>query len=116
MGEPKPSRIPEVDEPAEVLNPETPSAVAPVTEYQSSEELQRKNRDVFASEEAEKNKQKDQTAKDKVKKVLDKYIAKHSKTTEVRKLAKEAERTVEAQLDLSADLVEILEKIKNELR
>ncbi len=109
-------RIPEVDEPAEVLNTPVPNAPAPTAEYQSSEELQRKNRDVFADEQAKKNKQKDQTEQAKVKKVLDKYIEKHSKTSEVRKMAKEGERTAEAQLDLSAELVVILEKIKNELR
>jgi hypothetical protein len=109
------SRIPEVDEPVEVLSPPTQS-VAPTMEYHSSEQLQQRNRDVFASEQAKKNKDKNRTEKDKIHKVLDQYIEKHSKTSEVRKMAQEGERTAEAQLDLSAEVVVILEKIKNELR
>jgi hypothetical protein len=106
----------EVDEPAALLNTPEPNAVAPTSEYQSSEELQRRNRDVFADKTAKANQQKDQTEKAKVRNVLDKYIAKHSKTSEVRKMAKEDGRTADAQLDLSAEVVVILEKIKNELR
>lgn len=85
-------------------------------EYQSSEELQRASRGAFIDEAAKKKVEEQQTEKDKLRKVLDRYIAKHSKTTDVREMAKEGKRTVEAQLDLSADLVEILEKIKKELR
>lgn len=84
--------------------------------YQSSEELQRANRDVFADKSAETKAKQERTEKDKIHKVLDKYIAKHSKTNAVREMAKEGNRTAEAQLDLSAEVVEILEKIKNELR
>lgn len=109
-------KLEEVDEPTAVLNTPEPNATAPTAEYQSSEELQRRNRDVFADKAAEDNKKKDQTAKAKVRNVLDKYIAKYSKTSEVRKMAQEAKRTAEAQLDLSAEVVVILEKIKNELR
>lgn len=116
MGAPEKSRIPEVDEPAEVLNPPTPSAVAPIAEYQSSEELQRRNRDTFVDKATEKAAKDQRTEKDKLHKVLDKHIAKHSKTTDVREMAKKNKRTAEYQLDLSADLVELLEKIKNELR
>lgn len=112
----KPSRIPEVDEPAEVLNSSTPSAVPPTAEYHSSEELQRRSRDTFVDEAAKKAAKEERTQKDKIHAVLDKHIAKHSKTSEVRKMAKEGERTAEAQLDLSAEVVVILEKIKNELR
>lgn len=87
-----------------------------MSEYQSSEELQRANRDTFVDKAAQKKADKERTEKDKLHKVLDEHIAKHSKTTYVRKIAKENERTAEYQLDLSADLVELLEKIKNELR
>ena len=86
-----------------------------MAEYQSSEELQRAKRDAFVDESAKKAAEAQQTEKQKVAKVLDKYIIKHQKTTEVRKMAKEAKRGAEYQLDLSADLVEILSKIKNEL-
>lgn len=116
MADSKVSRIPEVDEPEEALASPAPAVVAPSVEYHSSEQIQQRNRDVFASEQAKKNKEKDRTVKDKIHKVLDQYIDKHSKTSEVRKMAKEGERTAEAQLDLSADIVVILEKIKNELR
>lgn len=85
-------------------------------EYQSSEELQRANRDTFTDEAAKKQAQERQTEKQKLHKVLDKYIAKHSKTSHVREMAKEGKRSAQAQLDLSAEVVVILEKIKNELR
>lgn len=107
---------PEVDEPAEVLNTPVPNAPAPTAEYKSSEELQRRSRDVFADKTAKDSQKKDQTAKAKVKALLDVYIEKHSKTSSVRDMAKEGERTAEAQLDLSAEVVVILEKIKKELR
>lgn len=86
-----------------------------MAEYQSSEELQRASRDAFIDEAAKKAEEAQQTEKQKVARVLDKYITKHQKSTEIRKMAKEGGRTAEAQLDLSADLVEILTKIKNEL-
>jgi hypothetical protein len=82
--------------------------------YQSSEELQRHN-SVFTDKSAEKVKS-GTTESDKFKRVLDKYISKHSLTKNVRALAKENKRTADYQLDLSADLVLILEKIKSELR
>lgn len=87
-----------------------------MNEYQSSEELQRATRDAFISDEAKKAEAQKRTEKDKLHKVLDKYIAKHQSTKSVREMAKENQRTADYQLDLSADLVEILEKIKNELR
>lgn len=87
-----------------------------MAEYQSSEELQRAARGTFIDEAAQRAAQEQRTEKDKIHTVLDKYIAKYSKTSTVRELAKQGNRTAEAQLDLSADLVEILEKIKNELR
>lgn len=86
-----------------------------MADYQSSEELQRANRDAFVDESAKKAAEAQLSEKQKVAKVLDKYINRHSKTTEIRKMAKENSRSAEAQLDLSADLVEILSKIKNEL-
>ena len=86
-------------------------------EYSSSEELQRQ-RSVFADKTTKK--EVNTTETDKIKKILDLYIAKHSKTTTVRALSKEnpnvAQYGVGYQLDLSADIVEILEKIKSELR
>jgi hypothetical protein len=86
-----------------------------MSEYISSEELQRHNADVFAGKTAKK-KTVDTTETDKVKKVLGIYIAKHSATINVREEAKNNNRTAEYQLDLSADLVIILQKIKSELR
>lgn len=86
-------------------------------EYNSSEELQRQ-RSVFADNAPKK--EANTTETDKIKKILDLYIAKHSKTTAVRALSKGnpsvAQYGVGYQLDLSADIVEILEKIKSELR
>jgi hypothetical protein len=87
-----------------------------MTDYNSSEELQRAKRDAFVDKAAQNKAEESQTEKQKITKVLDKYIAKHSKTTEIRKMAKEGKRTADQQLDLSAELVEILEKIKSELR
>lgn len=87
-----------------------------MSDYNSSEELQRANRDTFVDEAAKNAAKKERSEKDKLHKILDKYIAKHSSTKDVRALAKDGKRTADYQLDLSADLVEILEKIKNELR
>jgi len=87
-----------------------------MAEYQSSEELQRATRGTFVDEATRNAAKQERTEKDKLHAVLDKYIAKHSKTSDVRDMAKEYERTAEYQLDLSADLVKILEKIKKELR
>ncbi len=86
------------------------------TEYQSSEEIQRKNRDAFVDESAQKKQEEQRTEKDKLHRVLDKYIKQHTSTKDVRDLAKKNERSVDAQLNLSADLVEILETIKKDLR
>lgn len=87
-----------------------------MSEYQSSEELQRATHDAFVDKAAKKAADDRRTEKDKLHKVLDQYIAKHSKTTDVREMAKENNRTADYQLDLSADIVAVLEKIKNELR
>lgn len=87
-----------------------------MSEYQSSEELQRANRDAFVDKAAQKKAEQARTEKDKVHAVLDKYVKKHESTKSVRAMAIENKRDANYQLDLSADLVEILEKIKNELR
>lgn len=84
-------------------------------EYNSSESVQRQNIDVFTGG-ASGKKPANLTEKNKLKKMLDFYIDRHSKTTAVRAMAKESNRGVEYQLDLSADIVELLEKIKKELR
>lgn len=84
--------------------------------YISSEELQRHNAEVFARDEANKKQATQRTEKDKVKDVLDIYIAKHNSTKEVRAMAKEQKRGADYQLDLSADIAEILIKIKSELK
>lgn len=90
-----------------------------MSEYNSSEELQLANRGVFADKAAEKARKKaqaNQSEREQLHRVLDKYIAEHTKTTDVREMAKKNNRTADYQLDLSADIVEILEKIKTELR
>jgi hypothetical protein len=84
--------------------------------YNSSEELQRASREAFVDESAKKKQQQERSEKDRVHAFLDKHISKHSKTSDVRDMAKENDRTAEYQLDLSADIVVLLEKIKNELR
>lgn len=84
--------------------------------YNSSEELQRHNAEVFASKEADRQRKKQLTDKERLISGLDKYIEKYSKTTSVRKMAEEKKRTADYQLDLSADIVEVLEKIKSDLR
>lgn len=88
-----------------------------MSEYISSENLQRaaaNKAEVFADN--TKEKKVDTSESDRVKKVLDKYVKLHSNTVSVRAMAKENDHTADYQLDLSADIVEILTKIKNELR
>lgn len=84
--------------------------------YNSSEELARVNRQTFIQKEAEKEKRKQLTDKERLLSGLDQYIAKYSTTTTVRKMAEEKKRTADYQLDLSADIVEVLTKIKSDLR
>lgn len=87
-----------------------------MSEYQSSEDIQRQHSaDVFARAE-QKRTERVATEKQKLVKVIDSYIGLHSSTKSVRAAAKESGRSAEYQLDLSADIVEILEKIKSELR
>lgn len=85
-------------------------------EYNSSEELALAHRQSVFAEEQKKKETDVLTAKQRYDKVLDKYIDIHSNTKSVRKHAAENKRTNDYQLDLSADLVEVLEKIKSEMR
>jgi VIT1/CCC1 family predicted Fe2+/Mn2+ transporter len=87
-----------------------------VETYSSSEEFQRVHAAGLAHREAEEAKQKATTDKQKIKAALDKYIAKYSKTSEVRKMAAANKKSADHQLDVCAEVVEILEKLKNELR
>jgi hypothetical protein len=110
------------------MNPEEKKAqllnepiAAPVIEggaevYSSSEEFQRAHRVGLAKQKEDEERQKALTEKQRVRKVLDKYIEKYSKTTETRKRAKASNKSADHQLDVDAEVVEILEKIKNELR
>ena len=84
--------------------------------YSSSEEFQRAHRVGLAKQKEDEERQKALTEKQKVRKVLDKYIEKYSKTTETRKRAEAHKKSADHQLDVDAEVVEILEKIKNELR
>ena len=90
------------------------------TEYISSEDLTRHIQAKEAFIQAEKKKKPVVSETDRLKGILDRYIAKHSKTTSVRKLAGESKKVekygADYQLDLSADIVETLEKIKSDLR
>lgn len=94
----------------------TPTVVGGVEEYNSSEELARAHRQTFVQKEKEAEQQAHLTEKQKLHKVLDRYIKKYGSTKDVREMATKAKRTADYQLDLSADLIGILEKIKNELR
>lgn len=85
-----------------------------MADYQSSEEFQRHAaNDAFTKAEAKKAEPVPE--QEKFKKVIDRYIKKHESTVAVRTLAKENQRDAQYQLDLSADLVEELTKIKSEL-
>lgn len=93
-----------------------PEIVGGVEEYNSSEEIARAHRNTFIEKEAEEKQKAQLTDKQKLHRVLDRYIKKYGSTKDVREMAKKAGRTADYQLDLSADVIEILEKIKNELR
>lgn len=88
----------------------------PGEEYISSEDLARQLKVEDAFVQAKKKTAAVNTEKEKLKGIIDKYIALHSFTKTVRAEAKKNNRTAEQQLDLSADIVTILEKIKTELR
>ena len=98
------------------MNNDAPQVENGVEVYNSSEEIARVTRQAFIQKEAEKEQKKRLTDKERLIAGLDQYIEKHSKTTNVRKIAEEKKRTADYQLDLSADIVEILEKIKSDLR
>lgn len=114
--EPTPAPLEEVDAPAEevIAAPIGFNEVSP--EYQSSEQLARAhNADVFAREQ-KKTQKVVLTEKQKIFKVLDGVIKEHNSTKTVRDIAKKNKRGAMYQLDLSADIVTILEKIKSDLR
>lgn len=94
----------------------TPAMVGGVEEYSSSEEFQRAHRVALDKQQEDEKAQKHLTDKQKLRTVLDKYITKYSKTSEVRKMADAKKKSADHQLDVCAEVVEILEKIKNELR
>lgn len=83
--------------------------------YRSSEEVQRHNHELFVKTEAEKEKVVTQEGT-RIKKLLDTYIEQHGSTVGVRAEAEKKKRDNSYQLDLSADLVEILTQIKSKVR
>lgn len=93
-----------------------PTMLGGVEEYSSSEEFQRAHRVALEEQKKEEETRKVLTDKQRLRVVLDKYITKYSKTSEVRKMATANKKSADHQLDVCADVVEILEKIKNELR
>lgn len=110
----KPAPLEEVEVPVEELL--IPTSKPTDGDYQSSEHLQRAhNAEVFAKSQ-EKERKAATTEREKVVGALDKYIEQHSSTTKVRALAVKNSRTNELQMDISADLVEMLQKIKKSLR
>ena len=115
--EPTPAPLEEVDAPpAQELITAPTNLPAESFEYQSSEQLQRAhNADVFAREQ-KNNVKVALTEKQKIFKVLNKVIQEHSSTKTVRDIAKKNKRGAMYQLDLSADIVTILDKIKSDLR
>lgn len=104
-----PDKTPEENLPA-------PAVEGGVEVYNSSEEFQRAHAAGLARQAEEEKQQQATTEKQKIKVVLDKYIKKYSKTTETRKRAKANNKSADHQLDVDAEVVEILEKIKTELR
>lgn len=85
-----------------------------MSEYISSEEFQRHQAaDAFTKAEAKKVEK--IAEKEKLKQKLDKYIEQHSSTVAVRELATKNQRDNSYQMDLSADIVELLTKIKKEI-
>lgn len=87
--------------------------------YNSSEELQRAQSGVFADKvasEAQKRRDARKADLNANQAVVDEYIAIYNNSKDIRRMAKEHNRTADYQLDLSADIVEVLEKIKSKLR
>lgn len=100
---------------------ENPVIIGGVEEYSSSEEIQRAHRTFIQDEERKKEEERQLTDKQRLHKVLDKYIAKHSTTKAVRERLRESGKKVsgkalEVQFEVSDAIVTELEKIKNELR
>lgn len=115
MAEPTPAPLEEVSVPT------PPVIVNGVEEYQSSEEFQRAHAVGLAKQAAEEAKAEAVTEIQRVKKVLDKYIKKHSSVAEVRKRIKDngqavSKHSLEVQFEVSDIVARELEKIKNELR
>jgi dsDNA-specific endonuclease/ATPase MutS2 len=111
----------ETETPPSVV-PDVPTVPTPpvveggVEVYNSSEEFQMAHARGIAQQKADEAKRQATTEKEKIHEVLDNYIGQYSKTTEVRKLAAKHKKSAEHYLDVAADVVEILEKIKNQLR
>lgn len=85
-------------------------------EYNSSESLQRSQHfGVFAQDNVDDEVPEVNENKRAIE-ILDKYIALHGSTTYVHSEMKKKNRTAEHQLDLSADIVKILEAIKKEIK
>lgn len=84
--------------------------------YNSSEEFQRAHAVGLAKQAEEEQKQKVTTERQKIKVVLDKYIKKYGDTVEVRKMGEKNKKSADHNLDVAAEVTEVLRKIKNELR
>ncbi len=101
--------------------PPVPVIVGGVEEYGSSEEFQRAHAIGLAKQKEDEEKAKSMTEKQRVKSVLDKYIAKHSTTKAVRERLKENGlpvngKNLEVQFEVSDAIAAELKKIKNDLR
>ncbi len=112
--EAQPSVVP--DMPEQPVTPSAPVVEGGVEVYNSSEEFQRAHKAGLAQQKVEEERQKATTEKQKIKVVLDKYIKKYSDIVEVRKMAEAHKKSADHQLDVNAEVVETLRKIKNELR
>ena len=93
-----------------------PVVVGGVEEYSSSEEFQRAHAQGLARQAEEEKAQKATTEKQRIRLVLDKYISKYGDTVEVRKMGEKNKKSADHNLDVAADVTEILQKIKNELK
>lgn len=112
---------PQAIDPAEIETPVSVVSDAPVVEggvevYNSSEEFQRAHKAGLAQQKVEEERQQATTEKQKIKVVLDKYIAKYGDTIEVRKRGEKNKKSADHNLDVAAEVAEVLRKIKNELR
>lgn len=112
-----PAPLPEVDAPA---TPQ-PVIVGGVEEYGSSEEFARAHAAGLKKQEEDKKNAAALTETQRLVRVLDKYIYKHSTVAEVRKRIKANgqpvnKHTLEIQFEVSDAIADELTKIKNELR